>query len=272
MLYAMFAMSARYSSEDSILKHSQGDACLAGDVFARRAKTANADQEDADKPITLNDLKTTFLLCVYEYTSNPGRRAWVSAGNVVRMAYELGLHQIDIPTRDDAGSADALFEVAKEEKRHIWWCVWKLDAWVGISGATPFVVDGQVVCTAFVSSSAVELANGKFGYSLQKFFLHIDVENAWVLMRDLQTSNEAKGDNMFIVANALMREAATIRALRSHSPTKALEDRHIIAVNALSALKLSLPPWFSQPIRNALGEETPVQHKKRLEVLVQLQM
>ena len=267
----MFSLSARHSSNDFILKYSRGDPYLAGDIFARRAKLANANNENSDKPITLDDLKTAFLLCVYEYTSNPGRRSWVSAGNVVRMAYELGLHQIDTPTRDDEGSVGALSELAKEERRHVWWCVWKLDSWVGISGATPFVVDGQVVCTAFVSTSAVELADGQAG-SLPQIFLNSDVESAWGLMRDLQTSNEAKGDNMFIVANSLMRETATIRAIQSHSPTRAIEDRHVIAINALSALQLSLPPWFSQPVRNALGGETSVQHKKRLQVLTQLYM
>ena len=226
-----------------------------------------ANNEDSDKPITLDDLKTTILLCVYEYTSNPGRKAWVSAGNVVRMAYELGLHQIDTPTRDDVGSVGALSELAKEERRHVWWCVWKLDAWVGISGGTPFVVDGQVVCTAFASSSPMELADGIVGPSSQ-MFLNTDVGKSWGLIRDLQNSNEAKGDNIFIVANALMREAATIRALRSHSPTKAFEDRHVIAINALSALNLSLPPGF----RNVIGGETAVQHQKRLEVLIQLHM
>ena len=267
MLYAMFALSARHSSENEVLKHSQGHSYLAGDIFARRAKTTIANNEDSDKPITLDDLKTTILLCVYDYTSNPGRKAWISAGNVVRMAYELGLHQIDTPTRDEVGSVSALSELAKEERRHIWWCVWKLDAWVGISGGTPFVVDEQVVCTAFASSSSMELADGKVGPSSQMFH-NSNVGKLWCLMRDLQTSNEAKGDNMFIVANAIMRETAIIRALRSHSSTKAFEDRHIIAINALSAIKLSLPPWF----RNIISGETAFQHQKRLEVLIQLHM
>lgn len=271
MLYAMFALSARHSSKDKILKHSRSHSYLAGDIFARQAKIANEIDEDTDGPITLDDLKTAFLLCVYEYTSNPGRKAWVAAGKVVRMAYELGLHQIDIPIRDDIGPVDGLSEIAKEERRHVWWCVWKLDAWVGISGATPFVVDEQIVFTAFVSSSPVEFADGKIGPSSQ-MFLNSDVGKAWSLMRDLQTSNEAKADNMFIVANALMRETATIRILQLHSPTKAIRDRQVTAANALSALKLSLPPWFSQAVRNTLGGETPVQHQKRLEVLIQLHM
>lgn len=232
---------------------------------------ANANDEDIDKPITLDDLKTKFLLCVHEYTRNPGRRAWVSAGNIVRMAYELGLHQIDTPTKNDVDSPGALSELAKEERRHVWWCVWKLDAWVGISGATPFVVDGQVVCTAFASTSPAELADSKVVPSSQ-MFLNSDVEKSWGLMKELQTSNDAKGDNMFIVANALMRETATISALRNHSHTKANEDRHAIAVNALAALRLSLPPWFSEPARNVFGGETAVRHKKRLEILIQLHM
>jgi hypothetical protein len=188
----MFALSARHSSNSEVLKHCRGHSYLAGDIFARRAKIIIANNEDSDKPITLDDLKTTILLCVYEYTSNPGRKAWVLAGNVVRMAYEVGLHQIDTPTRGDVGSVSTMSEIAREERRHVWWCVWKLDAWVGISGATPFVVDEQVVCTAFVSSSPMELADGIVGPSSQ-IFLNSDVGKSWRLMRDLQTSNEAKG-------------------------------------------------------------------------------
>ena len=271
MLYAMFALSARHSSKIEVLKHAQGHSYLAGDIFARLAKLTIANNEDSDKPITLDDLKTTFLLCVYEYTSNPGRKAWVSAGNVVRIAYELGLHQIDTRIRDGVRSVGALSELAKEERRHVWWCVWKLDAWVGISGATPFAVDEQVVCTALASSSPADLADSKIGPSSQ-IFLNSAVGKAGALMRDLQNSNDAKGDNMFIVTNALMREIATIRALQLHSPTKDIDDRQVIAINAVSALKLSLPPWFSQSVRNAIGGETASQHQKRLEVLIQLHM
>jgi DNA polymerase III delta subunit len=142
---------------------------------------------------------------------------------------------------------------------------------VGISGATPFVVDGQVVCTAFISSTPAELADSQVRSS-SLMFLNRDVDKAWSLMRDLQTSNEAKGNNMFIVVNALMREVATISALRNHSRNKHIDDRHEIVANTLAALRLSLPIWFSQPVRNVLKGETPTEHKKRLEVLLQLHM
>jgi hypothetical protein len=266
----MFALSARHSSNDEVLKHSGGHSYLAGDIFARRAKMAKSNDEDRDWPITLDDLKTSFLLCMYDYTTSPGRKAWASAGNVVRMAYELGLHQIDTPTRDGIDSAGTLSELIREEQRHVWWCVWKLDAWVGIAGATPFIVDDQTICTALVSSSPAELADGKIGPT-SSMFLNSDMGKSWNLMKDLQTSsNDAKGGNMFIVANALMREIATIRILQLHVPNKAVEDRQVIAANALSSLRLCLSPWFSQSVRNTSEGETTFQHQKRLEVLIQL--
>ncbi|KAI5456860.1 fungal-specific transcription factor domain-containing protein [Mariannaea sp. PMI_226] len=265
ILYAMFALSSRYSSELETLNHS-GSVCGLAEAFTSRAKMAYANSENADGPITLDDLRAAFLLCVYEYTSYPGRKAWVSAGNIVRMAYELGLHQIDASSADSAG---ALSELEKEARRHVWWCVWKLDAWVGISGATPFVINEQVVCTAFTSTTPAELADSQVRSSSQ-IFLNSDVDKAWSLMRELQTSNEAKSYNMFIVVNHLMREVATISALRYHSQAKHVKNRHEIVANALAALRLSLPPWFCQPVRNCMKWETTVEHKKRLEVLIQL--
>lgn len=75
------------------------------------------EENDSDIPISLEDVKTSFLLTSHEYTSFPGRKASMRVGSTVQSVISAGHHRIDEP---DYCTMSLMSEAEMEERRFTW--------------------------------------------------------------------------------------------------------------------------------------------------------
>lgn len=134
LLQSMCALSARFSSMGSLAHIPEYER---GDGFASRASELYSRSRDL-QTATLTNLQGCILLAFHYYTSGISSHGWLITGACVRLAYELGLSEMD-----DEGSevSEGLDWVQKEEYRRAWWLVWELDTLGSILCKRPFAVD-----------------------------------------------------------------------------------------------------------------------------------
>lgn len=106
------------------------------------------DSTASVEPMTIKDIQARTLLVMYEIMNMDFRTAWISAGNCLRLALLLHLHEIDLPessaSLSDAGGA-ALSWSEIEEKRRVFWVVFTLDCFMNLINEAPFRLDEDTV-------------------------------------------------------------------------------------------------------------------------------
>ena len=137
LLYlGIFAMSARFSTTlDPSVKASER-----GQRFARQAKKIYDIARDEVEP-NLTFLQGCILLSFHYYTSGLSAQGWVTVGVCVRMAYALGLHEIDGDDLEKQDEGTSLDPVEIERRRRVWWLVWELDCFGSTVLQRPFAID-----------------------------------------------------------------------------------------------------------------------------------
>ncbi|RIA85029.1 fungal-specific transcription factor domain-containing protein [Glomus cerebriforme] len=133
LIYAMCAVSARYSEHPSII---QKIPYMAGQHFAAIALN-NYLFDTFDSP-TIEHVQGLILITIHMYGIGKGPRAWMFTGMAVRMAQELGLHKID----------EAAFKlktegqfIQREIKRRTWWSCFRLDRFAACALGRPTLID-----------------------------------------------------------------------------------------------------------------------------------
>ena len=100
------------------------------------------------EPITIKELQARTLLILYEIMHMDFRTAWISAGNCLRLALLLRLHEIDMSefsTRTShTGQADLSWSEI-EEQRRTFWVVFTLDCFMNLINEAPFRIDEETV-------------------------------------------------------------------------------------------------------------------------------
>lgn len=132
LLYAMMALSARYSTSSSFVGVHIKDR---GEIFVRKIDVLYNDLTTCldTAPPSLVLLQACILIAYYYrscHTTTHGDPWLVKP--CVRLAYKLGLHRLDTETMDHPGGdtnlPSPLQWVSTEEKRRVWWSIWELDA------------------------------------------------------------------------------------------------------------------------------------------------
>lgn len=97
------------------------------ETFAFHAWQACSEIVVYGSPVTVDDLRTLFLLGLYEFRNSPNRKAWTVTGHLVRCAFHYGLHQIE--SADGCSFLDPERSTAeeREELRYLWWSIYTLD-------------------------------------------------------------------------------------------------------------------------------------------------
>jgi hypothetical protein len=265
LLALMFALSAKFSSEPGVMAMSNPE-CWRPETARHEKVWDQVVDNDEAQPITLNDVKTAFLQSLYEHTHLPGRRAWTRIETLARMAYSCGLHQIDSPS-----NVAQISEGDREERRFIWWAIWKLDSYSNCIASTPFLLHQDNMCTFLVSTSVDDFTAGNIMPSTQTL-LATGPGPLTRMFDHLDFTNTADGQKIYIIVNCLLREASTIRRQLAFNATPAICDRLAILKNTCSYIRLALPTSYSHPVRNVSLGEVPAAHRLRLEVLLQLHM
>jgi len=231
LLYGMFALAARYSQGPALRAYA------APDRGRRFTDTATSLYEKArlavDEP-DLTYLQGCILLAFDRYTSGPCHRGWLLSGICVRIAYDLGLCDIDEDDDDDsnhAGILDPSVWTRKEEMRRAWWYVWELDMFGSCMSRRPTMIDRRrmdvhlpVGDEAWFSERPVASAP-----------LRTDPGKAWASLVGCP-NQDARA--WFLVANYLM--TLPIDTLQGGKPASSTESQ--VLANAIACYALALPP------------------------------
>lgn len=269
LLYMMFALASRYVPATELLQVFGPQLAEPWEYFARMGfkKSRFNDENDSDAPMSLEDVKTSFLLTLHEYTSFPGRRAWMRVGNTVRVAIAAGLHRLDQPGKHNAL---ALPEEEREEWRQTWWAVWRVDSSINVLAGSPFNIQTCDIYTALPSSSTADFTAGIMSSS-KGDLLPADVIQPWRSAQDIQSAVSKESPNFYFQTVSYNREAAICRRRLDANPTPELMGQFINLKQVLPYLKVALPPSVFSGVKQPT-EEGVDKHRQRIETLILLQM
>ncbi|GME41737.1 hypothetical protein Z518_10176 [Neofusicoccum parvum] len=133
LLSSLFALAARFSSLGSL---ANVPAARRGDRYAALSKKLYSDCRTCGLG-TLAYLQGCILLAFYSYCSGLSQQGWILVGVCVRVAYDLGLSDLDGPDSQMPSRS----WVQQEELRRAWWLVWELDTFGSSVKQRPYAVD-----------------------------------------------------------------------------------------------------------------------------------
>ena len=277
LLAAIFAVSANLTTNPNVPAQASG---MIGETYADFVKRACSPILLSDASATITDLRTMFLLALYEFRNNPNRRAWAVMGHLVRLAYQHGIHQVDNPTNcsfydPETTSADDL-----EGWRYLWWSIFILDTCCNTTVATPSNIDLESLCTALPTGTIADWTNGEQTLSPSgQTYLFDDLE---VLSNSLKTVtskwlNEAQEspsvDVNFIVRiinTSQLREISNLCRVVDQNPTRSFDKRWQRLSTHTAALRLALPARYLRPQCIASSGESRRSHTLRLVNLLEI--
>lgn len=236
MIFAMFALSARFSKAPFF---EGTDPVTRGLVFAERAAVIKDPIIRSVEEPCVEFLKGCVLLASHCLTSGQISTGALLTGVCVRLAYNLGLNDIDEDQIREDGTVDEIdlddpdVWVRKEELRRVWWAISDLDTFVCTVLCQPFGIERR--------SMRVLLPVSDFWW-----FEGIPTKSSALLPRpsqtwkSLQSSPDQTARAWYLVVNhvsSCIADAAR-RACRT-SPSQVMELE-----SALSCLRLALPASF----------------------------
>ncbi|KIW75146.1 hypothetical protein Z517_11918 [Fonsecaea pedrosoi CBS 271.37] len=223
LFYSMFAMSARFSNHPVFAGIAPNKR---GHEFAQRARECYAKARSVRSP-SLTYLQGCILLAYYFYTSGPTHQGWILIGVCVRLAYDLGLSEID---DEDWSPLTPTDSIEKEECRRVWWAVWELDTFASTVSRNPYAIDRKRMAVALPISD-------------EAWFAEIEMSSAELNMlpgqswRSLQGNNNQDERAWFLVANHFM---ATVHD-RLQQKQDISSDEKLTLENEICCFKLALP-------------------------------
>lgn len=223
---------------------------------------------------SLDQLRKACLLSFYEFHQFPGQQAWMRIAKLVRIAYWIGLDRFDTGRRVFPGRQD-MSQNEIDDWRLLWWCIYRLDSYANLASGTPYMVEEENVHTSLLKTVAVSLQmQDQFAGPTDALFLPSRLSCLKDVLPSITSdSQETQEFNLHLVTVTAMRQVG--RGLRQYllnrekaantTSPKDLQDQ-------LSVLRLSLPPHFLNPMRNALQNEGPLMHHARLVTILHLHM
>lgn len=224
LLSTAFALAARYSSHDSLIKTSAVDR---GHKFFETAGDYLSKCRDLTSP-TLAYLQGTIMYAFYYYNRGVFLQGWVHTGICVQLAYELGLDNMD---DEDSNAPQNMTWSEKEEMRRAWWLVWELDTFGSIVSSRPVMIDCMRM-SVLLPVSDEQWFNDAETTSAR---LLPDPGTCW---KSLDRAENQSARAWFLVANHLMSHVQSSRQRKDGiSP-----EMQIRLENDISCMRLALPP------------------------------
>ncbi|QYT06329.1 Fungal_trans domain-containing protein [Trichoderma simmonsii] len=205
LLASMFSLSAKHlcNDRDDTRKEVLNPAKfyeIASNLVHKQLRNCG----DKSPPLFL--LQTFIMTTYYELVSGVRGVAWRSLGAVIRIAYELRLHLVDLPLKLSSTKADMdPIEVwmAKEERRRAWWTIWEFEVFATTIRKCPLGMDPEQHATLLP-------VDDKFWFNGEKrpsCFFEKDPVLRW---KELKNSDNESGRAWFIVINSFMRDAHSL--------------------------------------------------------------
>lgn len=148
LLCGMFSLAARHSSNPCFQDIPAPDR---GQRFADDANKYYEIARRAEQDPTLGYLQGCILLAFYQYASGPSHRAWILAGDCVRLAYDLNLCNMDEQQGDCLGPTEWSF---LEEQRRAFWLVWEVDTFGSVMSRRPSSINRSMMAVRLSVSDA----------------------------------------------------------------------------------------------------------------------
>lgn len=227
LLMGMFALSSRFLPGGSLL----GFPSLQWqEAYAAKAATFYKQIRDSDSSFTLTFLQGTIAFAVYSSSCGLSARGWILVGVCVRMAYELGLSELD--SADD-GSEPQMDWTLMEERRRAWWLVWELDTFSSYVRRKPYAVNKRAISVALPASDEAWFRDEK------TLSVSIPTEDAgsWSDLKNCENQNERA---WYLAATELLSQSA--ECLLQHRQLN--PERLCVLQNNVSCFRLALPSIF----------------------------
>ena len=230
---------------------------------------------------TLDDLKTLFLLGLYEFRNAPNRKAWNVAGHLVRQAYHYGLHQVEIAGGCAFTDAENVASEDQEELRYLWWSIYTLETCCNLTVATPSNIDLDMVNTSLPHSTVKQWTSGQsWVMAHDPLMLHTDIQGiSDLVMRVFSLGTRIDGGSVGdvnfisrIINTAILREISNVRQMTSHKSTSRGQQRWQTQSDLVAALRLALPVNYLDPRRDLPSGESGECHTLRLVTLMELNL
>ena len=278
LLAAIFAVSANLTTNTRLVAQGSGEL---GEIYAGFVKRALSPILLSDSSATITDLRTMFLLALYEFRNNRSRRAWAVMGHLVQLAYQYGIHQVDNPTNCSFYDPETTSPEDLESWRYLWWSIFILDTCCNTTVAGPSNIDLDSLCTALPSGTIAEWTNG--GKTLTpsiRTFLYDDLEVLTNLLRLvslkwLNGTQESSVDVNFIVRiinTSQVREICSLFRAVDQNPTRNFEKRWQQSSIHTAALRLALPARYLNPQCIASSGESKRSHTLRIVNLFEINL
>ena len=253
------------------------------ETYALHAWQACSDIVIYGSAASVDDLKTLFLLGLYEFRNSPNRRAWNVTGHVVRQAYHYGLHQVESPggcTFLDVENTDPL---EKEGLRYLWWSIYTLDTCCNLTITTPSSIDLDMVNTYLPGGKLERWANGQpLPAESHQLSLRGDMQGlSELIARASQSWHKIGGTSdsdyninflIRIINTSIIRECSNARQIAAHNSSLRAQQRWQTQSNLLAALKLAIPAGYLDPRRDLLSGESGHDHALRLVTLIEVNL
>ncbi len=230
----VLALSARFSSSPYFSNTPLKDR---GRPFAKAAKSSYEEAmklEDPAKP-SLRLLQGCILLAFYHQLCGATAQSWILVGMCCRLAYDLGLNDIDkdllgVPHNAQWTTAEEWSE--REERRRAWWLVWELDMFASTISRRPHTIDKSQINVLLPVSDKQWFS----GVPLASNFLIPDSFQIW---KSLQDSPNQDVRSWFLLTSILMATAHDLT--QRHQTT--VEDIEEFA-SCLTCYDLLLPSKY----------------------------
>jgi hypothetical protein len=234
ILNALLALSARFSESPYFANALPKER---GRPFASTAKSIYQDAMKLDEPAkpSLRLLQGCILLAFYHQLCGATAQSWVLIGACCRLAYDLGLNNIDkdlLGVHHDAQWTSAEEWILREEQRRAWWLVWELDMFASTIMRRPHTIDKSQINVLLPVSDAQWFS----GVPLASNFLIPDPFKIWKSLQDCPNQDVRA---WFLVISILM---ATAHDLTQRHQTSAEDIEEFSA--SLTCFELLLPSRY----------------------------
>ena len=226
LLSSLMALSAPFSSDPFFEGISPPER---GRLFADHARILQK-QLDMSLSHTLVYLQGCILLTFHCYCSGPTAEGWILSGVCTRVAYELGLAEIDSQAWSPFQAVDG---VSKEEARRAWWLVWELDSFASIISRRPFAIDRRRI-DVMLPVPDEDWFSGNITPSCK---LQYQLKSAWRALRD----NNIQYERAWLLAAT---HFVAVVCDRIQQKSEVHLDEVLGIENEIACFKLALPPCF----------------------------
>ncbi|KAB8766457.1 hypothetical protein FH972_026617 [Carpinus fangiana] len=202
----------------------------------------------------LEKMQEACLLAYFAFHHSPDRTSWLRIGRVTRLAYALGLHQLDslspgLVFERTLGSDDL------EAWRRLWWVIYALDSFSNNSAGTPLLIEFESISTA-IRTTQINPHNSAV-------YLPGSIGEVWTTIQALAKQQPVDHFAIQIAVTAMLNESARLYRLAAQRATPHLRARVQPLDDVLDAARFALPPGYLTPGRAvSSGESVDNCHKR----------